>query len=279
MAAKHVKVRHTTAKGQSCHNYKRVHPFTTTKGAFYHHNNKSILLLQEEDLVFTSGASCLQKRSILSPQQQEHIVTTRGASCFHNKKCILSSQEANILSPQQEVHPATTTKRASCLKDKRNTLFLQQQEPPIAATRGSFFHNKRIIPSSQKESRVTTTRAASCHQNKRQGGIQGVAGIAWDTVRFLSISDTISIWVWPNFRWHGQICRLWHGQICMLDPPLKWASYCHNKRTILSLQQEEYLVFTTRGESCLHNKRCIMSSQQKAHYYHNSCNLSSQQEL
>ena len=44
--------------------------------------------------------------------------------------------------------------------------------------------------------------------------------LAWDTVRFLSISITISIGVWPNFRWHGQIYRLWHGQICRLDPPL-----------------------------------------------------------
>ena len=45
---------------------------------------------------------------------------------------------------------------------------------------------------------------------------------------FRKISITISIWVWPNFRWHGQICWLWHSQICWLwhsqicrlDPPL-----------------------------------------------------------
>ena len=48
-----------------------------------------------------------------------------------------------------------------------------------------------------------------------RGGSRGWPALLGTRSDFRTISITISIWVWANFRWHGQICRL--------DPPLCYA--------------------------------------------------------
>ena len=57
----------------------------------------------------------------------------------------------------------------------------------------------RLLTVSQNKSRAQKN-GKNFERVGAQGRIQGVASIAWHTVRFLSISITISIWVWPNFR-------------------------------------------------------------------------------